>query len=152
MDGNTSTISVPMPTRLFVRLIEFLRDQGSDRDPVEAVAGAVDYWIDNVSWKQEDLMPEIFDRQKGYRWKALFLPHGTIMRMKYKGEFHYAKVDGDRIVFQGRPVSPSEFANGLTGTSRNAWRDIEVRRPADERWHLADSLRPRAEPPSLEDL
>ena len=145
MSDADSIISVPIPARLFLKLAEFLRDQGSDRDPVKAVADAVDYWIDNASWKQKDLMPEIFDQQKGYRWKALFLPHGTIVRMKYKGEFHYAKVDGDRITFKGQSVSPSEFANGVTGTSRNAWRDIEIRRPGDETWHLADNLRPRLE-------
>ena len=152
MSPHDSMISVPIPTPLLLKLVDFLREQGSDRDPVETIAMSIEYWIDNASWKQEDLLPEVSSRNKGYRWKALLLPHGTIIRMKYSDEFHYAKVDGDRILYQGRAVSPSKFANTVTGTSRNAWRDIEIRRPGDDQWRLADSLRPRINPPTLDQL
>lgn len=136
-----STISVPIATSQFVELVDFLREQGSDRDPVAAIEKAIDYWIDNASWKQEDLLPEIFTKDKGYTWKDVFLPHGTSIRMRYKGEYHYAKVEGDYVLFGGQNMSPSEFANRVAGSSRNAWRDLEIRRPADEEWIPADQLR-----------
>jgi len=38
-------------------------------------------------------------------------------------------------------VSPSEFANKVAGSSRNAWRDLEIRRPDVDDWVSADRLR-----------
>lgn len=140
-----SFINVPIPTYTFLSLVDFLRQEGSSRDPVEIINAAIDYWMDNASWKQEDLLPDVFDQEKGCRWKQLFLPHGSLIRMKYKGQFHYAKVEGDTIKYEDKEVSPSEFANTVTGTSRNAWRDLEVKRPKDNDWFLADFLRVQEE-------
>jgi len=143
-----SQLSVPVKTSTFLDLADFLREVGSDRDPVATVDLAIRYWIDNASWKQADLLPEtVADAPstiKGYMWKELFLPHGTHLRMKYRREFQYAQVSGDKISYQGRDVSPAEFANKVTGTSRNAWRDIWVKRPGETEWQLADNLRARS--------
>ncbi len=136
-----SFINVPIPTYTFLSLVDFLRREGSSRDPVEIINTAIDFWMDNASFKQEDLLPDVFDQEKGYRWKQLFLPHGSLMRMKYKGQFHYAKVEGDTIKYADKDVSPSEFTNTVTGTSRNAWRDLEIKRPNDNAWFVADFLR-----------
>ena len=141
---NESTISIPIPASDFIELVDFLREQGSKRDPVAAVRDAIAYWIDNASWKQEDLLNKAFVKPRGYRWKEVFLPHATLIRMKYKGRYHYAKVDGDAFVFNGMHVSPGEFANRVTSSSRNAWRDLEIRRPGDDEWMPADLLRQRA--------
>lgn len=144
-------ISVPIPTKDFLYLVDFLRGQGSNRDPVIAIRGAIDYWIDNASWKQEDLMPEIFTTEsRGYLWKYkdtfLFLPHDTEIRMRYKEQYHYAKVEGDEIKFQGQSVSPAVLANTITKRgetlgSRNAWRDLWIKRPGEKGWTLADESR-----------
>jgi hypothetical protein len=139
-----SSISVPISTAQFLGLVDFLREQGSNRDPVSAVEVAIDYWIDNASWKQEDLLPEIFTKDKGYTWKEVFLPHATSIRMRYKGQYHYCQVDGDEVLFNEQSVSPSEFANKVAGSNRNAWRDLEIRRPGDEEWIPADQLRTAA--------
>ena len=138
-----STISVPIPTSQFIELADFLREQGSDRDPVAVIQNAINYWMENASSKQEDLMPEIFtgNEDKGYSWKEIFLPHATSIRMKYKGEYSYAKVDGDNLIYEGKVVSPSEFANKVADSSRNAWRDLEIKRPGDSAWISADHLR-----------
>lgn len=141
---NNSTISIPVPTELFIGLAEFLRGQGSDRDPVEAVDTAIRYWIDNASWKQEDLLPEIFTRNKGYTWKEVFLPHGTEVRMKYLGKYHYAKIEGDDLIYEGSSLSPGAFANQVADSSRSAWRDLEIRRPDDKEWFPANELRKAA--------
>jgi hypothetical protein len=141
-----SAISVPVSTDLFVRLVDFLRRKGSDRDPVDAVEGAIDYWIQNADWKTEDLMPEVFERQnyRGYQWKSLLLPPGTNVRMTYKGDTYHAAIDGDDFIYKGKKISPSEFANNVAGgTARNAWRDLWIKRPQDRDFRLADDLRPR---------
>lgn len=56
-----STINVPINTSQFVALVDFLREHGSDRDPVKAIEIAINYWIENASWKQDELLPEIFE-------------------------------------------------------------------------------------------
>ncbi len=139
-------ICIPVSTGTFLLLVDFLREQGSDRDPIVVVEDAIHYWIDNASWKQEDLMPELqVSGAHGYTWKykdsSVFLPHGSELRMRYKGQYHYAKVDGDEIKYQGNSVSPSTLANTITGSSRNAWRDLWIKWPNSSKWVLADDCR-----------
>lgn len=136
-----SHINVPVATSQFIELADFLKEHGSDRDPVEVISNAIVYWMDNASWKQADLMPETLVEDLGYRWKNLFLPHGTRIRMRYKGEYYYAEVRGDKFMYNGETASPSIFANRVTRSSRNAWRDLEIRRPGDDEWYVADSMR-----------
>ena len=139
-------ISVPFPTALFIELANFLSEQGSKRDPVEVIATAIDYWMQNAGWKQDDLMPEIRNTEsRGYTWKYkdrnIFLPHGTEIRMPYKGQYHYAKVEGDNVRYKGDIVSPGALANAVTKSSRNAWRDLWIKRPGEKEWTLADDIR-----------
>ena len=61
--------------------------------------------------------------------------------MRYRTDYHYAEVVEDDLVFDGEKLSPSEFTFKVTNTSRNAWRDIEVMRPNDSQWRVADILR-----------
>lgn len=131
-------ISVPIYTQQFLELANFLRSNGDPRDPVEIVSVAIDYWLDNASWKPE-LLSESDTR--GYQWKNLFLPSGTQIRMQYKGAYFYAKVDGDEIIYDGQPISPGSLANTIAGNSRNAWRDLWIKRPEDKEWKLADECR-----------
>ena len=131
-------ISVPIYTQQFLELANFLRSNGDPRDPVEIVSVAIDYWLDNASWKPE-LLSESDTR--GYQWKNLFLPSGTQIRMQYKGAYFYAKVDGDEIIYDGKPISPGSLANTIAGNSRNAWRDLWIKRPEDKEWKLADECR-----------
>lgn len=142
-----SDISVPFPTGKFLQLSDFLKEQGSTRDPVIAIQDAVDYWLENASWKKEDLLPEtlVADSARGYMWKRVFLPTGSILRMKYAGSFHYAKVEGDALVFQGENVSPNQFALTVSGTARDAWRDLWIKRPYDQDYQCADELRNKAD-------
>lgn len=141
-------ISIPIPTTLFIKFFDFLREHGSNRDPVDAVATAIEYWMDNASWKKEDLMPEIFSTEsRGYTWKnkdtSLFLPHGTEIRMRYMGQYHYAKVEGDEIKYQGEPTSPSALANTIARKNRNAWKYLWIKRPSEKEWALAENQRER---------
>lgn len=131
-------ISVPIYTQQFLELANFLRSNGDPRDPVEIVSVAIDYWLDNASWKPE-LLSESDTR--GYQWKNLFLPSGTQIRMQYNGAYFYAKVDGDEIIYDGKPISPGSLANTIAGNSSNAWRDLWIKRPEDKEWKLADECR-----------
>lgn len=131
-------VSVPIPTGLFLELAEFLRSKGDARDPVPVVAAAINYWMENADWKPELLRQ---NTGRGYQWKSLFLPDGSELRMQYKGQYHYAKVEDDQLVYEGEPTSPGSLANTVAGSSRNAWRDLWVRRPNDAQWCLADELR-----------
>jgi hypothetical protein len=138
------TIAVPVDTKLFIGLVDFLREKGSDRDPIAVIDTAIAYWMENADWKTEDLMPEVFKRPQhlGYQWKILRLPPGTKVRMKYKGVTHHASVDGDDFIYEGKKTTPSEFANQVAGgTARNAWRDLWIKRPEDRDFRLADDLR-----------
>jgi len=139
----SSEIGIPVSTGLFLRLYDFLKEHGSDRDPAEVVSTAIEYWMDNAAWKASDLMPESASaRPIGYHWRPLLLPPATKVRMKYKGGIHYASVVGDAFVYEGESMSPSEFANRVAGgTNRNAWRDLWIKRPHDAEFHLADDLR-----------
>ena len=64
-------------------------------------------------------------------------------RQLNKGEFYYAEVKGDQILHDEKVVSPGEFARNVANSSRNAWRDLQIRRPDDEEWYLAETLRKR---------
>jgi hypothetical protein len=131
-------VSVPIPTQVFLDLAEFLRQGGDKRDPVHVIWTAIDYWMDNASWK-----PELLTKSTllGYQWKALFLPDGTEVRMQYKGAYKYAKVEGDQLIFEDKATSPGALVNTITSSSRNAWRDLWIKRPADTEWTLALDLR-----------
>ncbi|MFM9913376.1 MAG: hypothetical protein ACKVN9_07580 [Methylophilaceae bacterium] len=131
-------IAIPVDTKTFLRLADFLNEHADPRDPVTIVEDAIWYWMDNASWK-----PELFSKTdaRGYQWKNLFLPTDTQIRMQYKGIYFYAKVDGDEVIYENEPISPATLANKITQSSRNAWRDLWIKRPKDAEWKLADDLR-----------
>lgn len=131
-------ISVAVDTSLFLSLADFLRSNNDPRDPVDVVNDAIEYWLDNASWKTELLTKSSV---RGYQWKSLFLPDGTEIRMQYKGAYFYAKVEGDEIIYEGKSTSPGSLANTIASSSRNAWRDLWIKRPADDEWRLADECR-----------
>lgn len=131
-------ISVPVDTEQFLGLVDFLRSNGDPRDPVEVIGIAIEYWQDNASWKPELLT---VSENRGYQWKNLFLPEGTEIRMQYKGSYYYAKVEEDAIIYEGNPISPGSLANSITSSSRNAWRDLWIKRPQDREWKLSDDCR-----------
>ena len=134
-------IYVAISPEAYFALANFLEEQGAPDDPTDVIELAISYWMDNAAWKQDVLIPSRREVQHGYNWKTLFLPAGTKVRMRYKGQYHYAEVVGDELHADGKPTSPAEFTHKVTNTSRNAWRDIEVMRPADNAWRMADTLR-----------
>jgi hypothetical protein len=137
----SSHVSVPLATGHFLGLAKFLKENGSSADPVEIISVALDYWMENAAWKKGDLILGVNVDARGYSWKTVFLPTGTVLRIKYEGQFHYAKVEGDYLLYEGKQVSPNQFAFIVTRTARDAWRDLWVKRPSDDDYRVADDLR-----------
>jgi hypothetical protein len=78
---------------------------------------------------------------RGYRWKTIFLPEGSVLRMESGGAAHDACVVGDQIIFRGASVSPRGMTLAVAGEGRNAWRDLLIRFPGAHLWKRAGHCR-----------
>jgi hypothetical protein len=86
----------------------------------------------------------------GYQWKSLFLPEGTLLRSWSYGEHRIARVVGNRILHEGRSVSPNQFARSFARSVRNAWKDISVCLPGEKTFQRAFRLRDASGPAPLQ--
>lgn len=96
--------------------------------------------------KKPQAEPTMIDRYKqGEKNKISrsFPPNGTVCRFSYKGS-HFNGIIKDGLLFideVGLFPSFSAASVEITKTSRNGWRDWEIRVPGDSRWQLADTWR-----------
>lgn len=120
-------IAVEVPLGVYLELAFRLRNSGDTREPNDVVVFALKAWLGNRQGKSNG----------GYQWKELFLPDGTELRMRYRGTYYYANIDGDQLKYAGETVSPRDWALLVTGTVRNPWRDIWIRRGINECWTRA---------------
>lgn len=82
---------------------------------------------------------------RGFQWKNVFLPEGTILRTSYGNVIEFAKVVGHRIISDDKVLAtPSVFAN-QHAKGRNAWRFIWLRFPGDDYWIRAANCRRRSD-------
>ena len=116
-----TTVAAQLSTHTLLRLIEYLRTRSDSHDVSEALNIALEFWLD-----AKNELPPNADRTgiRGYQWKSLFLPEGTILRSWSYGEHNYARVEGDKIIHDGQSVSPNQFARHFARTARNAWFDL----------------------------
>lgn len=105
----------------------------------EALCEAVSNWLARNRSAPEPVAPIRPATGRGYLWKRLFLPDGTLLRTTISGKTYHAKVEGDDLVSDGQKLSPSQFVNGHGGV-RNAWRVVWLRFP-DGEWERADRCR-----------
>ena len=124
-------ITVGVPTLLYLDIGAYLRRSGDTRTPGDLVAAALKCWLDSKVQKEK----------LGYQWKNVFLPDGTELRMRYHGVYYYASVKRDQLLYGGETVSPRGWALMVTGSVRNPWRDIWIRRNYHEVWTLAGMWR-----------
>lgn len=134
----TSTVTLAVEPDTLLRLINQLRRTGGSQDLSDAICTAIRFWLD-----AQAAMPNGGDpaNVRGYQWKSLFLPEGTILRSWSYGEHNYAEVVGDEIIHNGRAVSPNQFAQAFARTTRNAWTDLFIRRLGDKNYIMACRLR-----------
>lgn len=133
-----TTLTAQVSTSTLLRLIEFLRTRSDSKDVSEALNTALEFWLNAKNELPAGADPA---GMRGYQWKSLFLPEGTVLRSWSYGEHNYARVEGDQIIHEGRSVSPNQFARHFARTARNAWFDLSVRRPGDKQFKMAGLLR-----------
>lgn len=133
-----STLTLQVPTDALLKLIGQLRNRGGSQDLSEAITSAIDLWLTEQFKLATGGDPASV---RGYQWKSLFLPEGTVLRSWSYGDHNYARVEGDRIIHEGKSVSPNQFAQSFARTTRNAWTDLYIRRPEDKQFKSACRLR-----------
>ena len=127
-------VCVPIPLELYAELAR-RQPRGVATLLADVAWAFVDRTADDV-----DMRPQ---SKSGVRWDAVFLPDGTEVRTKYFGDIKIASIEGSEIIWNGIPYeSMSQLARAMRGdTSNNAWKVLEVKRPGDPNWRLADFLR-----------
>lgn len=154
--AGSAFVSVPIDARIYNELLirHFKVDTNVAAWIQEIVQDYLDRTADEGYWSEQyhewrasttdlDAFVDKFgDPSGGYHWSSLFLPNGTKVSMSYKGKTYNAEVRHAQIWYEGKSYSPAELARVIaSNTSRNAWRDLMIRRPNDQEWQLADVLR-----------
>jgi len=133
-------IFAAVPSELYSALV--VRFAGVQTDVDAAIKSAIAEYLDRT--KPAAPVEPVADAEpvKGYKWANVFLPNGTEIKMTYRDKEHHATVAKEKVRYKGRYYSPSRFAfQAAAKTSRNAWRDLWIKRPGDADWKLADDLR-----------
>ena len=129
-------IQVAPTTRAAV--LRMLQARGDGRALDAVVEEALQAWLVKAACRDPAAAQQA---ARGYQWKSLFLPAGTCLRFEYRRRTWHAEVRGDQIIYEGKAYSPRQLLLHITGTVRNAWRELWIRAPGDFRWHLADTRR-----------
>ena len=124
------------PTRAAV--LRMLKARGDKRGLDDIVDEALQAWLTQCAC---DDPKAAHAAARGYQWKSLFLPDGTLLRFDFRRQTYQAAVRGNEIIYEGQAYSPRQWLLHITGTVRNAWRALWLRGPGDFRWHLANTRR-----------
>jgi hypothetical protein len=129
-------VTLALPTTTLCRLLQYtaIAQQGASASDIAALA--IDEWLGRAEGQAK---PGI--RCRGYQWKSLFLPEGTQLRAWNGGEYAYAEVAGDALLYAGEVVSPHQFICRCKGISRNAWAELAILFPNAEAWRTAAACR-----------
>lgn len=89
-------------------------------------------------------------KERPWSGKGIQLPHGTELRMEYRGQLVRGIIDDGSWLVEGkRTNSPSDAAGSAVVTkngarpSLNGWIYWEVKRPEDAQWRTLKSLKSR---------
>lgn len=167
----TDTIFIPFPKELYDDLVRF---SDGKFDVAWYAEHRVRDWIDlNLNLDMQDGFYEEFgerieemaekyapdsamlaqwaegnaamSKRRPLVWKEVTVPEGSEVRMSYGGKHHYARIQSEAIFDGDIYYSPNEWTLKITGTSRNAWRDLWFKKPgAGSRWESALVLRQKA--------
>lgn len=128
-------VFVPFPIRLYRELL----DRHSTRAHA-VIENVVEDFLDRTT----ELTPKAAkNRGAGMFWEALFLPEKTRLRTKHLGQYKYADVKGDKVLYDGKSFSSvAQTTNKMRGnTQNNAWKVVEILLPNDSQWVHAFRLR-----------
>jgi hypothetical protein len=132
----TPRMEVPITLELWQQLLGASTDTAFAKEDWEIAAEAISDWMRR---HKPDAIP--MPLVHGYQWKSVFLPDGTLLRTVFGGQNYHCLVESDKILYNGRAVSPSGFVNAVGGIRRNAWRCTWILLPDSKEWKLADTLR-----------
>jgi hypothetical protein len=134
----SDTIAIQIPTDTLFDLLRHLQSRGKTLDPADAASQAITQWLARAKRGEvgsAEPMPS------GYQWKTLFLPEGSRLHVFCKGQYGYAYVVGDKLLYKGKPTSPNRFALTICGYAINAWEYLMIELPGERRPKLACVLR-----------
>ena len=162
-------VYIPIPRKLYHDIVRF---SDGEIDPARLAVDQIEDWLycsvafDNFDWDDrweevaEEYAPDVYKawlkeqakavpakpKSRDLVWKEVTIPHGSEVRMIYKGRVHYAKVqDGAIVDDEGNRYSPSRWARHVANdTARNAWRDLSFKEPLSKHWIPAEVLRMQA--------
>jgi hypothetical protein len=136
--------SLPISQELYQQLASACINSGFKQETWEIGAAAIREWMIRNN-------PDSFamPATSGYQWKHIFLPNGTLLRTIFNGKNFHCLVDDDQILYNGKKVSPSGFANAVGGVRRNAWKVIWILFPNSSVWKLAGTMRAKKSPHRL---
>jgi hypothetical protein len=129
-------MSVPISLDVWHQLLRGSCLSGLEKESWEIAEEAINEWTRRHN---PDAIP--MPAASGYQWKSQFLPEGTVLRTVFGGKNHHCRVEGDQILYNGKPVSPSGFVNAVGGIRRNAWLCTWILFPDAKDWKRADTLR-----------
>ncbi len=127
---------VPLPTELLVRLVDRYKD-GYE----EIIEHSVESFLDRTEDDWQD--HSSFKAGADYVWDQLVMAEGTQLRTHHRGSWSVAELKNQRFEFDGESFSsPSKLCNAMRGdTSNNAWITLEIKRPQDVAFRMANSFR-----------
>lgn len=129
-------MALPISLEVYQQLVSASVKTGFSQEIWEIGEAAIHEWMTRNN-PDSFAMPPL----SGYQWKHLFLPNGTLLRTVFNGKNFHCLVESDHIIYDGKQVSPSGFANAVGGMRRNAWKAIWILYPKSTVWKLAESLR-----------
>lgn len=129
-----SFVSIPISSKLYAKFARRFPDGASS---------ALEQIAQDFLERTADDFAAFEPRSNGVYWDALFLPEGSRMRTKHYGEIKVAEVIAGKIIWKEESYpSMSQLARAMRGgTSNNAWKVLEIKRPSDPKWQLAVLLR-----------
>jgi hypothetical protein len=122
---NPAGSAIQLPHALYLDLLRHLMQSGDPRSLQEVAVEALTTWLHDQ---------HAHPRGHGYQWRDVFLPEGSELLFRHHGQPFIAKVEGGQLRFRGQSVTPHGWLCELTGTQRNPWRDLLVRRSWRDAW------------------
>ena len=131
----THHLCIPVSVPVLHALLDYQSMFASDMAPAGLAERAITEWL---ARQRAAILPP---QQRGYFWKALFLPEGSRLRISNHALTRYAAIEGDELIYNAMSVSPNQFAQMTVGAARSAWHVIHVQWPGEREWALALRLR-----------